>query len=82
MVDISFNIACKELKIAQFAQINQFLQFLNLARIYGIRAAIEFLLKSPGFPNRPSNNWALALEISFLAMVQQEGFGPKCDIFP
>ena len=36
------NIACKELKIAQFAQVNQLLQFLNLARIYGIRAAIEF----------------------------------------
>ena len=42
MVDISFNIACKELKIAQFAQVNQLLQFLNLARIYGIRAAIDF----------------------------------------
>ena len=42
MADISFNIACKELKIAQFAQVNQLLQFLNLARIYGIRAAIEF----------------------------------------
>ena len=42
MADISFNIPCKELKIAQIAQVNQLLQFLNLARIHGIRAAIEF----------------------------------------
>ena len=38
------NIACKELKIAQFAQVNQLLQFFNLARIYGIRAAIAGVL--------------------------------------
>ena len=42
MADISFNIACKEMKIAQFAQVNQLLPFFNLARIYGIRAAIDF----------------------------------------
>ena len=30
MADISFNIACKELEIAQIAQLNQFFQVLNL----------------------------------------------------
>ena len=35
MADISFNTACKELKIAQIAQLNQFFQPLHLAHIYG-----------------------------------------------
>ena len=35
MVDISFNTACKELKIAQIAQLNQLFQPLHLAHIYG-----------------------------------------------
>ena len=35
MADISFNIACKELKIAQIAQLNQLVQFLHLVDIYG-----------------------------------------------
>ena len=35
MADISFNIACKELKIAQIAQLNQLVQFLYLVDIYG-----------------------------------------------
>ena len=35
MVDISFNIACKELKIAQIAQLNQLFQLLRLICIYG-----------------------------------------------
>ena len=30
MADISFNIACKELEIAQIAQLNQFFQVLHL----------------------------------------------------
>ena len=30
MADISFNIACKELKIAQIAQLNQLFQLLQL----------------------------------------------------
>ena len=34
MADIPFNIACKELKIAQIAQLNQFFQRLNLVHIY------------------------------------------------
>ena len=29
MADISFNIACKEVKIAQIAQVNQLFQLLN-----------------------------------------------------
>ena len=29
MANISFNIACKELKIAQIAKVNQIFQFLN-----------------------------------------------------
>ena len=35
MADISFNIACKELKIAQIAQLNQLFQLLHLIQIYG-----------------------------------------------
>ena len=35
LADISFNIACKELKIVQIAQLNQLFQALNLVRIYG-----------------------------------------------
>ena len=34
MADISFNIAFKELKIAQIAQVNQLFQFLDLVHIY------------------------------------------------
>ena len=34
MADISFNIACKELKLAQIAQINQLFQLLHLVHIY------------------------------------------------
>ena len=34
MADISFNIACKELKIAQIPQLNQLFQFLRLVHIY------------------------------------------------
>ena len=30
MADISFNIACKELKIAEIAQLNQVFQLLHL----------------------------------------------------
>ena len=30
MTEISFNIACKELKIAQIAQLNQLFQLLHL----------------------------------------------------
>ena len=35
MADISFNIACKELRIAQTAQVNQLFQRLHLVHIYG-----------------------------------------------
>ena len=35
MADISFNIACKELQIAQIAQLNQLFQFLHLVHTYG-----------------------------------------------
>ena len=35
MDDISFNIACKELEIAQIAQLNQLFQLLHLVHIYG-----------------------------------------------
>ena len=35
MADISFNIACKELKIAQIVQLNQLFQLLHLVHIYG-----------------------------------------------
>ena len=35
MADISFNTACKELKIAQIAQLNQLFQPLHFAHIYG-----------------------------------------------
>ena len=35
MAEISFNIACKELKIKQIAQLNQLFQFLRLVHISG-----------------------------------------------
>ena len=35
MVDISFNMACKELKIAHITQLNQLFQFLHLVHING-----------------------------------------------
>ena len=35
MADIPFNIACKELKIAQIVQFNQFFRLLHLLQIYG-----------------------------------------------
>ena len=35
MADISFNIACKELKIAQIAKLNQLFQLLHLDHMYG-----------------------------------------------
>ena len=35
MADISFNIACNNLKIGQVAWANQLFQLLNLVRIYG-----------------------------------------------
>ena len=35
MTDISFNIACKELKIAQIEQLNQLFQLLHLVNIVG-----------------------------------------------
>ena len=35
MADTSFNVACKELKIAQIAQLNQLFQLLHLVCVYG-----------------------------------------------
>ena len=35
MADISFNIACKQLKSAQIAQLNQLSQFLHLVHVHG-----------------------------------------------
>ena len=35
MADISFNIACKELRIAQIDQLTQLFQLLHLVDIYG-----------------------------------------------
>ena len=35
MADIFFNIACKELKIAQMVQLNQLFQLFYLVYIYG-----------------------------------------------
>ena len=34
MADISFNVACKELKIVQIAQLNQLCQFLHVVHNY------------------------------------------------
>ena len=34
MADISFNIACKELRIEQIAQPNQLFQLLHLVHLY------------------------------------------------
>jgi len=43
MADISFNIACKELKIAQIAQLNQLFQLLHLVRIQYIRPQLPWV---------------------------------------
>ena len=40
MADISFNIACKELKIAQIAQLNQLFQLLHLVHVYTSTASM------------------------------------------
>ena len=47
MVDISFNIACKELKIAQIAQLNHLFQLLHLVHIYahGFYELIQMLMR-------------------------------------
>ena len=41
MADISFNIACKELKIAQIAQLNPSLQLLHLVHIHLFRERLS-----------------------------------------
>ena len=41
MADISFNIACEELKIAQIPQLNQLFQFLRLVHIYDSLVWVE-----------------------------------------
>ena len=41
MADISFNIACKELKIAQIAQLNQLFQLLHLVHVYTATASMS-----------------------------------------
>ena len=41
MADISFSIACKELKIAQIAQLNQLIQLLQLVYIDTFTASIS-----------------------------------------
>ena len=41
MGDISFNIACKELKIAQIAQLNQLFQLLHLVHIQLFRERLS-----------------------------------------
>ena len=47
MADISFNIACKELKIAQIAQLNHLFQLLHLVHIYthGFYELIRMLMR-------------------------------------
>ena len=37
MADISFNIACKELKIPQITQLNQLFQVLHLVHVHSHR---------------------------------------------
>ena len=41
MADISFSIACKELKIAQIALLNQLFQLLQLVYIYTFTASMS-----------------------------------------
>jgi len=47
MADISFNIACKELKIAQIAQLNQLFQLLHLVHInsHGVYESSRMLMR-------------------------------------
>ena len=41
MADISFNIACKELKTAQIARLNQLFQLLHLVHIHTATASMS-----------------------------------------
>ena len=41
MADISFSIACKELKIAQIAQLKELFQFLHLVHIQLFRKRLS-----------------------------------------
>ena len=41
MADISFNITCKELKIAQIAQLNQLFKLLHLVYTYTATASMS-----------------------------------------
>ena len=41
MAGISFNIACKKLKIAQIAQLNQLFQLLHLVHVYTATASVS-----------------------------------------
>ena len=48
MADISFNIACNKLKIAQVVWANQLFQLLNLVRIYGHGLGVDHLIFDGG----------------------------------
>ena len=89
MAVISFNIACKELKIAQIAQLNQLLKLLPLAHIYGHGFnELSRMLMSKSVNNNVSKDWPVETRISKSWKIDifpkelTNGFGPKIAIFP
>ena len=63
MADISFNIACKELKIAQILQLNKLFQLLHLVHKYG-RYDLSSMLMRKNLTNDVSKDSLIELEIS------------------
>ena len=69
MADISFNTACKELKIAQISQLNKLFQPLHLAHIYGhgfYEVSRMLLIKNVN--NDVSKDWPI--EVSYTKVWQ------------
>ena len=62
MTDISFNVACKELKIVQIAQLNQLCQLLHLVHICSNYGFYE-LIKSYANEENVTNDGSKVLPI-------------------
>ena len=65
MADISFNIACKELRIAQTAQHNRVFQLLHLVHIYG-HGFFEWSIKEEKCKQWRQERFAYSLKYSKL----------------
>ena len=63
MADISFNVACKELKIVQIAQHNQLCQLLHLVHIICSNYGFYQLIKSYANEENVTNDGSKVLPI-------------------